>query len=320
MIAPFPRSARILASAAVLGIITFGAHPAAAQSDNDEAVFVDLGRWTIFERPRARICELRLASGELVLSKVDRQPARLRLRARSSVRAPQGDIVWAFDDTRFAGQLYDRDTYAPSSDTAAVEELFRKAKFLTVRHDNQTVARISLKTSSAGFRLLKQCSEQWRFAPRLAQRQVERGPVAPSARTAAAQAAQQVATPPRPQPQTRPAARTPAARTPVADVTGPYPPNRALTPLNPGQWVRQDDFRRFNQSRFGNGTIRFTLQVDEAGRVEECIVNASSGSRDFDTATCKALEKRARFEPATDASGNATTATYSSRVKFAIGE
>lgn len=315
MIAPFARSTRVLATAAALGLTTVGAHPAVAQSDGGEAVFVDLGRWTIFERPRARICELRLASGGLVLSKVDRQPARLRLRAGNSVRAPQGDIVWSFDDTRFAGQLYDRGTYAPSSDTAAVEELFRKAKFLTVRHDNQTVARISLKTSSAAFRLLKQCSEQWRFAPRLAQRQTERAPAAPAARTSARPAPQPAATPPRPQSQTQP-----AARTVIASITGPYPPNRALKPLNPGQWVRQDDFRRFNQSRFGNGTIRFTLQVDEAGRVDECIVNASSGSRDFDTTTCKALEKRARFEPATDASGNATNATYSSRVKFAIGE
>ncbi len=296
-------------------VLTTGA---AAQSRQDEEVFVDLGRWTIVQRPASRYCELRLAPegyGSLVYTKAKGRPGALRLDSPNSAYSAGGSVAWSFDDTQFAGQVLNGRTYVPSSDSSAIEQQFRQAKFLTVRDGDRTVARISLKTSSASFRLLNQCAEQWRDGVRT----LPTTRAAPIARRTAAPAPQQrLPPPPRPQPRSKPPPQSPSQ--PVFQPTGPYPPNRVAKPINPGGWVRSGDFRRLNQRQFGNGTLRFTLVVNERGRAEECIVNTSSGSRDFDSRACRTLQKRARFEPATDANGDAKSSTYSSNVRVAVEE
>ncbi|MEL6529824.1 MAG: TonB family protein [Pseudomonadota bacterium] len=300
------QSAGLLAAVSVLT----GA-PASAQYGGDEAVFVDLGRWTIFERPRSRSCELRLNSNSsdgLVFSKTDRRPGSLRLNGSNRRGYAQGPVYWEFDDTQFDGQMLSGGLYAPVTDSSAIEQKFRQARTLTVRQGGQVVAQMSLKTSSAGFRLLNQCAEQWRY--RAAPIQPEPQRPAPSI------ARRSVAPPP---PTSAPQARTQrAAATLPSRPTGPFPPNRQAIPLDPGSWVRAEDFRRFSRSRYGSGSVRFTLLVNEKGRVDECTVNASSGSRDFDAKACRSLQKRARFEPATDANGNVRSARYTSSVRLAI--
>ncbi len=299
---------------ACLGLACLADSPSAAQTRDSSTVFVDLGRWTIIERTQARYCELRYNGTDargLVFTKSKGMPGRLRLNRSSGRGMVGGPVSWEFDDTAFEGQLLGRNSLAPTSDSSRIEQQFRQARTLTIREGDETIARLSLKNSSAGFRLLKQCAEQWRDG-------VVRMPSSPPPRIAARPAVSAppppVQRPPEPRVQTQPRPSTNAVR-----LSGPFPPNRALKPLDPGSWVRANDFRRFSQARLGSGAVRFTLLVNPQGRAEECTVNASSGSRDFDARACRTLQKRARFEPATDAAGNARSASYTSTVKLATG-
>lgn len=280
---------------AALGL---GAAPAQAQSG--EIVFVDLGRWTIYEMTSAGYCEIRLKSGvngSLALRRQAGSPASLRV-ALGNARSFGGDVVFAFDDVQFSGQVINGNTFAPAYDSAELEAEFRKAETLSIIQGGATVASISLKSSAAAHRLVIQCADQWRsgfFPPRN-----DRVASLPPQRTP----------PPSRQPVT-----PPPSPSVTAPRTGPYPANRAVAPRNASQWIQPDDFRRLPEIR-GDGILTFSLLVNPKGEVEECSVLKSSGSRQLDGQTCRLLQKRARFDPATDANGFAIKATYSSQVEF----
>lgn len=302
-----------LAPCAALVCAALGsASAASAQQTGGESVYVDLGRWVILEDQANRMCELRLTSDPRTMLryfKRDGAPGSLRLQSRnggfSSVFV--GDVTWAFDDTQFGGRIT-RAMYSPSSDTSAVEAAFRRARFLTVNHAGRMVTRVSLQTSAAGFRLLNQCAQQWRFPnPFTTRTTIARSEPAGDGRTFTS--ARTRSSVPAPSASTRR-----SAPQPQQPVTGPLPPNRPLQAINPGQWVRAEDV---SSRRSASGVLRFTLMVDPSGRPEECIVNQSTGSRSFDGRLCGLLQRRARFTPASDASGNATRSSYSSSLRFA---
>jgi TonB family protein len=52
------------------------------------------------------------------------------------------------------------------------------------------------------------------------------------------------------------------------------------------------------------GLVRVNLRIGTNGRVKGCKVIKSSGHRSLDLATCRNLQARARFTPATDDAGN----------------
>ncbi len=87
---------------------------------------------------------------------------------------------------------------------------------------------------------------------------------------------------------------------------------------NPGSWATTNDYptRALSQEREGTTTFRVTVGAD--GKVADCSVTGSSGHGDLDAATCSNVKRRARFEPAKDASGNPTTGSYSNRVTWRI--
>lgn len=60
------------------------------------------------------------------------------------------------------------------------------------------------------------------------------------------------------------------------------------------------------------------MTIGADGRVRNCEIVASSGSADLDRATCTNVAKRARFNPATDATGAAVGGSYTSAVKWEI--
>lgn len=268
----------------------------------EDEVFVDLGRWVILQDTSARICELRLTSERQTILryfKRDGAPGSLRLQSRrggfSSVFV--GEIEWAFDNVRFAGSRSGQG-FAPSSDNTAIEAEFRRARFLTVSQGGQQLTRLSLQTSSAGFRLLNQCAEQWRFAPQPRRTVASRPAPAPVR--------------PAPPPPTAPAAATSAAA-----ATQSVSQRREPRPINPGEWVRSGDFDGVSSRSSEPGRLRFTLMINEGGRVEDCVVNSSSGSRNHDQRACRVLQRRARFVPATDSAGNVVESSYSSSIRFA---
>lgn len=73
---------------------------------------------------------------------------------------------------------------------------------------------------------------------------------------------------------------------------------------SPSSFITTDDYppAALKERRTGKVDIKFTVGAD--GRVWNCRVTGSSGSKDLDEATCLNLTRRARFAPAKDAKGN----------------
>ncbi|MCA1662609.1 MAG: energy transducer TonB [Novosphingobium sp.] len=87
---------------------------------------------------------------------------------------------------------------------------------------------------------------------------------------------------------------------------------------SPGKWATTEDYpaRALREGR--EGTTRFRVTVGLDGRVRNCEVTSSSGSSDLDRATCENVARRARFKPATDATGSAVAGSYTNAVRWEI--
>ena len=91
------------------------------------------------------------------------------------------------------------------------------------------------------------------------------------------------------------------------------------TPRNdPGRWVTESDYRTIWINREWTGTARFSLEINASGRVTGCEITRSTGHNALDNATCQLIAKRARFRPATDASGQAVASTYSNAISWEL--
>ncbi|WP_165356508.1 energy transducer TonB [Sphingosinicella sp. BN140058] len=66
------------------------------------------------------------------------------------------------------------------------------------------------------------------------------------------------------------------------------------------------------------GTVRFVLAVDVAGRVADCTISSSSGSETLDMETCRLMRELARFEPARDAAKKPVADSFFSRVTWRL--
>lgn len=104
------------------------------------------------------------------------------------------------------------------------------------------------------------------------------------------------------------------------------PPPPRVQPKNPeprgrpGDWANANDYpsRALREER--EGVTRFSVQVGADGRVTSCQVTGSSGHADLDDTTCKLIQRRARFRPATDGNGDPTSGSWSSAVRWEIPE
>ena len=108
---------------------------------------------------------------------------------------------------------------------------------------------------------------------------------------------------------------------PAPPAPPPAPPAVAVrgTPRgSPQGWVTNDDYPPSAQRDGVEGTTGFALAVGPDGRVTSCSVTSSSGSSILDDTACRLLQRRARFNPAKDASGNAIAFTYASRFRWQI--
>jgi len=103
-----------------------------------------------------------------------------------------------------------------------------------------------------------------------------------------------------------------------ASAYGPHASSGSSGSNARGPWVTREDYpaeaKRANQQ----GTVYFTLDIDVCGRPSACRVTRSSGYAILDDATCPILMRRARFQPALDARGAPTTATWSNKFTWAL--
>jgi protein TonB len=94
----------------------------------------------------------------------------------------------------------------------------------------------------------------------------------------------------------------------------PPPPPRKVESARAKGDVRSlfssDDYPASAQSAGAEGSAQAQLTIGPDGRVVGCSLVRSTGNGALDSATCNIRRRRAKFTPARDSSGNATTDTY----------
>ncbi len=89
--------------------------------------------------------------------------------------------------------------------------------------------------------------------------------------------------------------------------------SRRAQPLADSQpWIRTRDYPIVPHI----GDTSTILTIDPSGQVSQCRIAHASGSPELDTAACETLRRRARFEPALDAQGQAVESFYFLRVRW----
>ncbi|MCM8556454.1 energy transducer TonB [Sphingomicrobium sediminis] len=118
------------------------------------------------------------------------------------------------------------------------------------------------------------------------------------------------------QPTAPPPSVTPTAPTapPAPPAPPPPPPPPRIEPAAPRGDVRtlfsDSDYPRRALRNGEEGTARARLTIGTNGRVSGCTITQSTGSSQLDRATCDVLERRARFQAATDSTGATVQGTY----------
>jgi protein TonB len=115
-----------------------------------------------------------------------------------------------------------------------------------------------------------------------------------------------------------------AIPTPDVPTAPPTPQVRHGDPVTarpmgrPGDWATPEDYPSVDLNAEHEGVTHFSLSIGADGRVSGCTVTGSSGWPGLDGATCKLIMKRARFSPALDESGQATTGGFASAIRWTI--
>lgn len=145
-------------------------------------------------------------------------------------------------------------------------------------------------------------------------------PVAPPPPINIAPAPPPIRTQPTIPPPAPPVLRVPPPAPPAPPPPPPprFPPKNPSPDNNPGTWVTTSDYRSSWINREYTGTASFTLRVNTDGRVESCSITGGSAPQELKDATCRLIERRARFEPATNGNGDEVPGTYSSTVRWQI--
>ena len=113
-----------------------------------------------------------------------------------------------------------------------------------------------------------------------------------------------------------PVEQTPAPPAPVPS----FKPVPAKPRNNPGDWIRDRDYKASWVRREFMGTAGFTLDIAATGKVTGCRVTSTTGHGELDDATCRLLQSRARFEPARGPNGEPVAGSFSSSVRWVLPE
>jgi len=132
-----------------------------------------------------------------------------------------------------------------------------------------------------------------------------------------------------PQIQTTPVIQPAPVITPRADPVPPAPPAPPPPPRKvqtarakgslPGLFST-DDYPSSAIRDEEQGTVSVRLTIGTDGRVSDCNVTSSSGSRALDSTTCSILKRRARYTPAKDETGRNVTDTDTARIRWQLPE
>ncbi len=107
----------------------------------------------------------------------------------------------------------------------------------------------------------------------------------------------------------------------ILTIPEPRPSFAAVRPEprnGPGGWVTTRDYPRVALVRGWEGTARYAVEVNLAGRVTDCRITSSTGHEVLDDATCRYITRRARFDPARNTSGEEVSGTFTGAVTWQI--
>ncbi|MGB7408449.1 MAG: energy transducer TonB [Pontixanthobacter sp.] len=94
---------------------------------------------------------------------------------------------------------------------------------------------------------------------------------------------------------------------------------RSVEPTeNPGNWMSSRDYPIGLLRSGEQGLVQFRLMVDTDGNATDCHIQRSTRPEGFDRAVCRAMMKRADFEPALDATGTPIASYYRSTIRFVM--
>ena len=93
----------------------------------------------------------------------------------------------------------------------------------------------------------------------------------------------------------------------------PAPPRKVVSAQSARGDLRSlfsaDDYPASAQASGAEGTTQASLTIGPDGRVTACNIIRSAGNSSLDSTTCSILRRRAKFTPARDSNGNATSDT-----------
>lgn len=93
---------------------------------------------------------------------------------------------------------------------------------------------------------------------------------------------------------------------------------RATGKQSPAEWLKASDYPMQSVAMGHNGFVQFRLDVDETGKVAGCHVLDRTNPDDFADMTCKLVARRAKLEPALDASGKPVRSFIVQRVVWRV--
>jgi len=93
----------------------------------------------------------------------------------------------------------------------------------------------------------------------------------------------------------------------------------APTPINIGNWFNDGDFPGYLvEQQPGVWLVGVGVRVRPDGAVQDCTVESTSGVARLDQLTCKIVEQRAKFRPASFAEGSAAPGVYRTYVGWDV--
>ena len=106
--------------------------------------------------------------------------------------------------------------------------------------------------------------------------------------------------------------------TPTPPPVPTFTPKSARPKGNYAGWVSTSAYPTSDLRGEHEGSVRYRLSIDAAGKATGCSVVASSGFAGLDQAACAELLRHAKFEPATDATGARALGSFSGTVTWRL--
>lgn len=83
-------------------------------------------------------------------------------------------------------------------------------------------------------------------------------------------------------------------------------------------WITPDDYPSTSIRRNQSGVVVIRWRVADDGSIDRCGTVRSSGHQRLDRAACRAIRRRARYQPARDAAGRPIASTVTRTVRWVL--